>query len=111
MHADYVQKVNSVIADGREGLAHELAQTFAEESAGAFATAGHVEPARDRRAAGRRAPSRGRSGRPPGQPGTRLGRMGRLTRSTLDRFDRYTLDVFNPASPYGRPAERPDRSA
>jgi hypothetical protein len=32
--------------------------------------------------------------------------MGRFTRRSLDRFDRYTLEVFNPVSPY-----RPKRSA
>jgi hypothetical protein len=98
MHAAYVQKVNSVVEAGREGIAHELAQTFADEFSRAFASGAHVDPARARRAAGRRTAGRGQSGRPPGQ--ARLGRMGRFTRSSLERFDRYTLDVFNPGGPY-----------
>ena len=39
-----------------------------------------------------------------------LSRMGRFTRRSLDRFDRYTLEVFNPASPYP-PNARADRPA
>ena len=93
MHAAYVHKVNSVVAADRDGLAHELAESFAAESSGA--TAG--QPDRARRASGRGTPSRGTGGRPPGQAGTRL---GRFTRRSLNRLDRYTLDVFNPGAPY-----------
>jgi hypothetical protein len=99
MHAAYTQKANSLVEAGREDLARELAETFAEE------TAGGVEPAPARRATGRRTPTRGQGGRRP-EADTRLGRMSRLTRSSLNRFDRYTLDVFNAGSPY-----RSDRSA
>ena len=35
MHAAYVQKANSLVEAGRESLAHELAEAFAQESAGA----------------------------------------------------------------------------
>jgi hypothetical protein len=89
MHAAYVQKANSLVQAGREILAHELAESFAEESTGA------------RRAPGRRTPTRGQGGRRP-EADTRLGRLSRITRSSLRRFDRHTLDVFNPGSPYGR---------
>ena len=86
MHADYLHKANSLVEAGRDDLAHELAESFAEESAGA------------RRPAGRRTPTRGEGGRRP-KAATRL---GRITRSSLRRLDRYTLDVFNPGAPYGR---------
>ena len=89
MHADYLQKANSLVQGGRDDLALELAESFAEESAGA------------RRTAGRGTPTRGQGGRRPGSD-TRLGRMSRITRSSLHRFDRYTLDVFNAGTPYGR---------
>jgi len=95
MHAAYAHKVNSLVEAGRDDLAHDLAEAFAEESS---ATPAGGSP--DRRAAGRRTPSRGRSGRRPGQADTPLGGMGRFTRRSLDRFDRYTLDVFNPGAPY-----------
>jgi hypothetical protein len=91
MHADYLQKANSLVEAGRDDLAHELAASFAEESAGAHT----------RRTPGRRTPTRRQDGRRP-EADTRLGRMSRLTRSSLHRFDRYTLDVFNARSPYGR---------
>jgi hypothetical protein len=77
MHAAYVQKVNSVVEAGRDGLAHELAQTFAEESSGGSATGAHV-----------------------GSPRGRLGTVGRFTRSSIERFDRYALEVFNAGTPY-----------
>jgi hypothetical protein len=93
MQAAYAQKVNSLVQAGREDLALELSDAFVEESAGA------------RRDAGRRTPTRDRSGRRPGGGESRLGRMGRITRSSLNRFDRYTLDVFNAGSSY-----RSDRS-
>jgi hypothetical protein len=89
MHADYLQKANSLVQAGRDDLALELAESFAEESAGA------------RRTAGRRTPTRGQGGRRP-EADTRLARMSRITRSSLHRFDRYTLDVFNAGSPYDR---------
>jgi hypothetical protein len=76
MHAAYVRKVNSVVEAGRDDLAHELAQTFAEESSGGSATVAHVVS-------------------PRGQATTRLGTVGRFTRSSVERFDRYTLEVFN----------------
>ena len=98
MHAAYVQKVNSVVEAGRDGLAHELAQTFAEESSGGSATAAHVGSPRGRRA-GRPTPSRGSGGRPPGPATTRLGTVGRFTRNSIERFDRYTLEVFNAGAP------------
>jgi len=88
MHAAYVHKVNAVVASGNDGLAHELARSFDEESADAYATRAH-----DRRSAGRHTPGRGQGGRPPG-------RVGRFTRRSLERFDRYTLDVFNAGVPY-----------
>jgi hypothetical protein len=90
MHADYLQKANSLVQAGRDHLAHELAESFAEESAGVSAGA--------RRTTGRRTPTRGQGGRRP-EAATRL---GRITRSSLNRFDRYTLDVFNAGAPYGR---------
>jgi hypothetical protein len=93
MHADYLQKANSLVQAGRDQLAQELAESFAEESAGASTPA--------RRTPGRRTPTRGQGGRRP-EADTRLGRMGRITRSSLHRFDRYTLDVFNAGSPYDR---------
>ena len=89
MHAAYVHKVNSVVGADRDGLALELADAFAAESA----VAG--QPDRIRRATGRGTPSRDGSGRPPGSAGTRLRRVGGFTRRSLERFDRYTLDVFN----------------
>ena len=100
MHPAYVQKVNSVVVADRDGLAPELAQTFAEESSGGTATGAHVGSPRGRRAAGRPTPSRGSSGRPPGQATTRLGTMGRFTRGSIERFDRYTLEVFNAGTSY-----------
>jgi hypothetical protein len=57
-------------------------------------------------ATGRRTPTRDSGGRRPEPSTGALSRMGRFTRRSLDRLDRYTLEVFNPASPY-----RPDRSA
>jgi hypothetical protein len=93
MHAHYLQKANSLVQAGRDDLAQELAETFAEESAGVHNGA--------RRSPGRRTPTRGQGGRRP-EADTRLGRMSRITRSSLNRFDRYTLDVFNAGSPYGR---------
>jgi hypothetical protein len=53
-------------------------------------------------ATGRRTPTRDSGGRRPAPSTTTLSRMGRFTRRSLDRFDRYTLEVFNPASPYRR---------
>jgi hypothetical protein len=103
MHAAYVQKVNAAVEAGRDDLAEELATTtFADDAAeqGADLTVVH-----ERRAAGRRTPTRGGSGRRP-ESATRLSRLGRITRTSLDRFDRYTLDVFNAGIPY-----RTDRSA
>src|SRR5215218_8207524 len=97
MHAAYAQKANSLMQAGREDLAHELSDSFVEESAGTQ----HA-----RRDAGRRTPTRDDRGRRPGTGESRLTRMSRLTRSSIDRFDRYTLDVFNAGSPY-----RSDRSA
>ena len=61
-------------------------------------------------APGRRTPTRDSGGRRPGPSLSTLSRMGRFTRRSLDRFDRYTLEVFNPASPY-RPDARSDRRA
>jgi hypothetical protein len=92
MHAAYVHKVNAVVAAGNDDLAHELAESFDEESAG-----GHAAKHSDRRSAGRHTPGRGQSGRPPGR-----------VRRSLERFDRYTLDVFNAGTPY---RSRDDRSA
>jgi hypothetical protein len=100
MHPAYVQKVNPVVEAGREGLAHELAQIFAEESSGGSATGARVGSASGRRGTGRPTPIRGSSSRPPGQATTRLGTVGRFTRSSIERFDRYTLEVFNAGSPY-----------
>ncbi len=89
MHATYVHKVNAVVAAGNDDLAHELAQSFDDESVGGHAVKAHA----DHRSAGRHTPGRGRGGRPPG-------RVGRFTRRSLERFDRYTLDVFNAGTPY-----------
>ena len=61
-------------------------------------------------AIGRRTPTRDAGGRRPGPSTSTLSRMGRFTRRSLHRFDRYTLEVFNPASPY-RPDARADRPA
>ena len=83
MHADYLHKANSLVEAGRDDLAHELAESFAQESAAASTGT--------RRAAGRRTPTRGQDGRRP-EAATRL---GRIARRSLGRFDRYTLDVFN----------------
>jgi hypothetical protein len=104
MHAAYAQKANSLVQAGREDLAHELSEAFVEESAGA-SVGSHLDQVHGRRAAGRRTPTRGQSGRRPAAD-SRLGRMSRITRSSLNRFDRYTLDVFNAGSAY-----RSDRSA
>ena len=76
MHAEYVGKVNALVAADREELAHELAEDYRHECAGRDAAAG---PDASRRPAGR----------------------ARRTRESLRRFDRYTLDVFNPRPPYG----------
>jgi hypothetical protein len=76
MHQAYVGKVNALVAAGREGLAHELAEAYRAESAVADAT---VAPAAPR------------------SPGV----WSRRTRDSLRRFDRYTLEVFNPGPPYG----------
>jgi hypothetical protein len=114
MHAAYVAKVNSVVEAGREGLAHELAETFLEESAAGSASGERLDPAHGRggrRSTGRGTPGRTGTGRPAGRGTTLLGRMGRLTRSSLDRFDRYTLDVFNAGTPYRTRSGRPDGSA
>jgi hypothetical protein len=86
MHAEYLHKTNAAVEAGRDDLAHELADSFAEESGSA------------RRSAGRRTPTRGHDGRRPEGDN----RLGRITRRSLSRFDRYTLDVFNPGAPYGR---------
>jgi hypothetical protein len=86
MQADYVHKANSLVEAGRDDLAHELAVSFAEETGS------------PRHPAGRHTPPRGQGGRRPGK-GSRL---GRLTRRSLRRFDQYTLDVFNPGTPYRR---------
>jgi hypothetical protein len=90
MQAAYLHKANSLVEAGRDDLAHELAESFAEESAGASTGA--------RRAAGLRTPTRDQGGRRPEADN----RLGRFTRRSLRRFDRYTLDVFNPGAPYGR---------
>ncbi|MGY1804556.1 hypothetical protein ACI78T_14850 [Blastococcus sp. SYSU D00922] len=86
MHAAYVHKVNAVVGSGNDDLAHELAQSFDEETGAPTRT--HA----DRRTAGRRTPGRGDAGRRPG-------RVGSLARRSLQRFDRYTLDVFNAGTP------------
>lgn len=86
MHAEYLRKANSLVEAGRDDLAHELAESFAQESGSA------------RRPAGRRTtPTRGEGGRRPAG-----GPLGQFTRSSLRRLDRYTLDVFNPGAPYRR---------
>jgi hypothetical protein len=102
MHAAYVHKVNALVAADRHGLARELAAAFATESSGAAA----AQPDRPRRASGRGTPSRGASGRPPGQAATRL---GRFTRRSLDRFDRYSLKVFNGGQPRRSESGRSNR--
>ncbi|TFV89498.1 hypothetical protein [Blastococcus sp. CT_GayMR16] len=103
MHAAYAQKINSAVQADREDLAHELATTtFAEDPA---VDLSDHDLTRERRTAGRRSPDSTRGGRPPGQAPTGLTRMGRFTRRSLDRFDRYTLEVFNPGSPYRSPTD------
>ena len=82
MHAAYVYKVNALVTADRHGLAAELAEAFATESA----TANRHD--RTRRTSGRGTPGRRDGARP-------AARLGRFTRRSLDRFDRYTLDVFN----------------
>lgn len=96
MQTAYLNKVNSVMEAGRENLAIELAQTFAEETAAV--RTGTATRHRARCEPGRRTPSQDMSNRRPAQAITRL---GRLTRRSLERFDQYTLDVFNAGSPYG----------
>src|SRR3954453_2258865 len=83
MHRAYTGKVNALVAGGRDGLAYELAEAYRKESAEGGAT---EAPGGARRSAGWR----------------------RRTGEAVRRFDRYTLDVFNPGTPY-RP--RTDRSA
>jgi hypothetical protein len=83
MHRAYTGKVNALVAEGRDGLSYELAEAYRKESAGEGAT---EAPGAARRSAG----------------------WTRRTREAVRRFDRYTLDVFNPGTPY-RP--RTDRSA
>jgi hypothetical protein len=78
MHDAYVGKVNALVAAGREGLAHELAEAYREESGAAGAPAAPRQPAA----------------------------WKQRTRESLRRFDPYTLDVFNPRSPYGPQASR-----
>jgi hypothetical protein len=73
LHETYVGKVNALVAAGRDGLAHELAEAYGEESGVAGAPAAPRLPAA----------------------------WKRRTRDSLRRFDRYTLDVFNPRPPYG----------
>ena len=72
MHADYLQKTNAAVEAGRDDLVHELAESFAQESAGV------------RRGAGRRTPRRGPDGRRPGDDH----RLGSITRRSLSRFVR-----------------------
>jgi hypothetical protein len=50
--------------------------------------------------------ARDHGGRPPGQAATGLARVGRFTRRSLARFDRYTLEVFNPGSPFRPQTDR-----
>ena len=83
MRADYLRKANSLVEAGRDDLAHELTQSFAEEAGGV---------------ARRRTRTRSQDGRRPRS----VNRLGALTRRSLRRFDRYTLDVFNPGAPYRR---------
>jgi len=73
-------------ADPVRAAAHEPAESYADEDAGA------------RRPAGRRTPTRGQDGRRPADGA----RLRHLARRSLRRFDQYTLDVFNPAAPYRR---------
>jgi hypothetical protein len=96
MHAEYVRKVNSVVAADREDLAVELAEEFDAESAGGG------PPERVRRTTGRGTPTHEGSGRPPGSARAGIHRAVGFTRRSLDRFDAYTLDVFNPGAPFGR---------
>ena len=86
MHTEYLRKANSLVEAGRDDLAQELAESFAQESGNA------------RRPAGRRTPTRGQDGRRP--EGDK--RIARITRRSLSRFNRYTLDIFNPRTPDGR---------
>jgi hypothetical protein len=81
MHAEYVGKVNALVAADREELAHELAEDYRQECAGPDAT---VKPDASQRPAGRT----------------------RRTRESLRRFDRYTFDVFNSRPPYGKHTSR-----
>jgi hypothetical protein len=83
MQRAYTGKVNALVAEGRDGLAYELAEAYRKESAGEGAT----------EAPGAGRPSAG---------------WTRRTREAVRRVDRYTFDVFNPGTPY-RP--RTDRSA
>jgi hypothetical protein len=100
MHAEYVHKLNSVLAADREDLAVELAQEFDAESAEKSVVGG--QPERVRHTTGRGTPTREGSGRPPGSARAGIRRAAGFTRRSLDRFDAYTLDVFNPGAPFGR---------
>jgi len=91
MHAAYVRKANAVVEAGRDGLADELATTFAEEVSAARRT---TSPSR-RAGAGSGTPARGRTGGPTSRSAT----PGGGVRALIRRLDRYTLEVFNAGTP------------
>ena len=70
MQAEYLYKANSLVEAGRDDLAHELAESFAQESGSA------------RRPAGRRTPTRDQNGRRP-EGDKRIGRMTRDRKSVV----------------------------
>ena len=102
MPTAYPRTADLVVATDRKDPAAEPAHSSAEESSGTPGTGAHLD--RGRRVAGRPTPSRGRSGRRPGQAASRI---GRFTRNSLERFDRYTLDVFNAGVPSRSGDDRP----
>ena len=88
MRAAHLFKINSAVEADRADLVDELATSFSHETSDL-----RSPDARTRR------PSRGTPGRTrSGGPASRA--AGGTVRAMLRRLDRYTLDVFNPPSPY-----------
>lgn len=95
----YTERVNSVLEEGREDLAHELSDSFTNEALEVIASAGGTT-ADLRTSFPRQHPDR--SGRV-GHRGPGAGVRAR-TRRLLRRADHYTLDTLNaPAHLTGRP--------
>jgi hypothetical protein len=101
LHARYVEQVNAALDTGRTDLAAELSDGYTDEAL-RLITAGKPVPA---------AP--GPLTRPSSttvltMPEEAPVRLASTLRDLLRRFDRYTVEVFQPAYPYRRPA--PDRT-